>query len=426
MGLAILAASLVLTAVSPGLGLKVQPAPGALVTPRAQPLLQAQVKSAAAVTARVALLDARGRALARSGAVALRAQRTRTVDLRLTALGETTLGRCGRARLTLVATAPTGEARFRTRAVRDAVRCAPLRWPPPPLAHPQRITLASGFSNVRLQSGRDYVLRLPRGRKLGGAFIEGGHNVVVIGGRISLPADAATDQQRRGLYFKHQTGTVHVEGVSIDGFEGEGDGIAIDAPEAIVQLENVRIAGLRGSQAGTHSDVVQPWGGVRQLRIDRLTGSSAFQGLQLPVSMGPIGAAYLRFVDLHALSAPSAQGGGHMLWLTNPGSCSGYTIALEQVYVVPRPGRTLANSVWPGVSDGSSCAAVDKGGSVQWPGLPVRGEVLAGSPDGGEFVPRWSVGSRYRSPGYATAGQGASVTRSLPAPASGRGAASAP
>jgi hypothetical protein len=173
-----------------------------------------------------------------------------------------------------------------------------------------------------------------------------------------------------------------------------------------VQIQNVRVAELWGSDEGIHADVLQPWGGVRELRVDRLTGTSHFQGLILPVELAPIGSAFIRFTNLRALT-PSARAlaerrtGGHMLWLTKPGSCAGYPLALERVYIAPRSGRTLETSVWPQPGDGSPCTAVAAGGAVRWPGLPVRGEVRKGAARGGDYVPQWSVGERYRSPGYA-------------------------
>jgi hypothetical protein len=392
-----------------------------LESPREHPRVLARVRSGASTRVTLRLLGADGRTLARTRELPLRAGRARTVALALRGEGARRLGVCRVALLRLLARTRggrTGRTSARTRL--DPLRCGPLRWPPPELDEPTTIRLGTGFSDLRLEPGRDYVLRLPRGRKLGGAFIEGGRNVVVIGGWISLPRDTTSDRQRRALYFKGQTGTVHVEGVLIDGSAGgQGDGIAINAPRAAVQIENTRIVGLHGSEASTHADVVQPWGGVHALRIDRLTGSSAFQGLQLPVALGPIGSALVRYADLRALPAAPGRGGGHMLWLTPPHACGdGYPVALEQVWIAARPGRALANTVWPGVADGSACAGEREPDGVGWPRLPVRGVVRGGAPPGGDFVPRWSVGAGYRSPGYAAADTAAAA----PQPPSALGA----
>ena len=381
-------------------------APGALVTPRQEPNLRLRLSGAEDARVRVRLVGRDGTVLAGSRLLRLRG-RPQSAPLRLSPSGRHVLGRCGRSRLTLVVREDGGSVRRRgLTTVRDPVRCGPLHWAPPALDEPRTIHLGQGFTQLSLDPGRDYVLRLPATRKLGGTFVEGGRNVVVRGGRVSLPTGTTRDEERRALYFKNQTGTVHVEGVLIDGSGGgEGDAIALSAPAAAVQIENVRVDGLLGSDRGAHADVVQPWGGVRELRIDRLTGVSRFQGLVLPPESAPIGAADIRYANLVAVT-PTATAlaqprtGGHMLWLTQPGSCAGYPVGLDRVYVVPRPGRTIATSVWPQVGDGSPCAAVQEGDSVRWPGLAVRGEVRAGAPAGGDFVPRANVGLGYHSPGY--------------------------
>ena len=161
-----------------------------------------------------------------------------------------------------------------------------LRWPPPRLVDPATIKLPStGYTESQLDPDRDYIVDLPARDKRGGVTLIGGHNVVIVGGHITVPRSAQPeDRFRRALYIKDATGTVHVEGVVLDSAPGAvWDGIDIAAPEATVQLENVRVDGVRGSLAGYHGDVVQPWGGVRALRVDRLSASSDYQGLTIPI-----------------------------------------------------------------------------------------------------------------------------------------------
>ncbi len=229
---------------------------------------------------------------------------------------------------------------------------------------------------------------------------------MIIGGVISLDkqvADGETAASRRAIYIKGATGTVHIEGVLIEDPEGaEFDGVDIDAPNATVELEDLRIVGLRGGLNTFHANVVQPWGGVADLRVDRLTGSSNYQGLSLGEDLGPIGEAQLSNIDLTATTDPVVDGGGHMLWLTSgTDSCAGYPTTLENVFVQPRPGRSVANSVWPSADAGLTCDATG-GSTATWPALPVAGSVQAGPPPGGSFVPESMVGAHYLSPGYET------------------------
>jgi hypothetical protein len=275
-----------------------------------------------------------------------------------------------------------------------------LAWAPPALDDPQEVRVPDDVDTVHLDDGRDYVLRLPKHKRIGGLLVDGGRNVVLIGGRVTIPTSASTDQEHKALAFIEQTGTVHVEGVSIDGSAGgQGDGISISAPDATFQLENLRIAGLRGSESGIHADIVQPWGGARELRVDRLSGSSRYQGLQIPIDNGGIGRATLRNVDLQAL--PNASGsGGHMLWTILGEDCSAYPIRLRAVYVLPRAGRSFATSVWPEARRGRACAGRRRGGTIDWPQLPIDGAVRRGRPPHGAFVPPRAAGVGYRSPGY--------------------------
>ena len=61
------------------------------------------------------------------------------------------------------------------------------------------------------------------------------------------------------------------------------------SPDSIVQIENVRVDGVFGFNNQFHADVVQPYGGVKDLRIDKLTGYSAYQGLTIGRDRGAIG-----------------------------------------------------------------------------------------------------------------------------------------
>ena len=113
--------------------------------------------------------------------------------------------------------------------------------------------------------------------------MKGGRNVVLIGGHITVPPGATSQAQQRAIYIKDPTGTVHIEGVKIDNSGGsQFDGIAVAAPLATLQLENLRITGISGSLKTLHADIFQPWGGAKEIRIDHLTGTSDYQGLQIP------------------------------------------------------------------------------------------------------------------------------------------------
>jgi hypothetical protein len=290
--------------------------------------------------------------------------------------------------LTSAVTAPTGA----------------LRWAPPTLVEPKTITLGTGYTHTTLLTNRDYIVKLPATKKVGGTWIDGGHNVVIVGGYITVPqgSSSASANETTALSIKGATGTVHVEGVLIDGSGGgEFDGVTINAPEATVQLENLRIIGVRGGYEHVHADVLQPWGGVKDLRIDRLTGRSNYQGLTLKPDLGAIGSAEFEEIDVTATTEGTVDRGGHMLWLTRGvDSCVTYPMTLSNVFVTPRPGKQLSGAVWPQKDFKLACPGSGTKSSIGWPALPVLGSAQLGPPPTGNYVPAGVAGVSYLSPGY--------------------------
>lgn len=281
-----------------------------------------------------------------------------------------------------------------------------LRWAPPHLDDPVTVRLGDGYTTTKLPPDQDARIELPDTVKRGGVTIEGGHDVVIVGGQIAIPPGTPPGNEnnrfRTGVYVKGATGTVHLEGLRLSaGREVEWDAVDIAAPEAIVQLENVRADRLHGSLDGFHADVIQPWGGVRNLRVDRLTASSDYQGVTIPVDAGPIGRAELVNVNIQGLGDGSG-GGGHLLWLTSgTAECNAYPVQLRSFYVEPRPEAKFSKSTWPQAGHPPACGARVHRGTISWPLLPsVTGAVLRGRPPRGAFVPVGVAGLGYSSPGY--------------------------
>jgi hypothetical protein len=277
-----------------------------------------------------------------------------------------------------------------------------LHWAPPQLEKPITIQIGQGYTSKNLKADRDYIIKLPAEKQVGGVALKGGRNIVMIGGYITVPPGAANQSQQRAIYIKDSKGTVHIEGVKIDNWDGsEFDGIAVAAPDAIIQIQNCRITELTGSQKTLHADILQPWGGAKEIRIDRLTGTSDYQGFQIPPDNALIGRAELRNINLGHILPPKGRP-GFLLWLTKgTKTCDTYPMVLENFYVEARKGETVGQSVWPPVGatvDG--CAAIEKDNAVSWPNLPVKGFVKLGPPPEGDFVPENIAGVTYVSPGY--------------------------
>ena len=216
-----------------------------------------------------------------------------------------------------------------------------LSWAPPELTDP--ITVFVGADDVvGMDDGQDYRVVFPSTPVDHGVVLSGGRNVVIVGGEISIPwqGDDPPIYKRRALLIRGQTGVVHIEGLLITG-EDVSEGINIDAPDAIVQLQNVRIENLHARDqvnfSDNHPDVIQAWGGVGELRVDRLTGETDYQGIFLKEDFGPIGPITLRRV--HIVGGPTAR---YLYW-----NDDNFDITIDRAYVSPAAGRSLKSTLWP-------------------------------------------------------------------------------
>ncbi len=282
-----------------------------------------------------------------------------------------------------------------TASTTTAVAVSPkLRWPAPALTAPTTIAVAQGDQSLTLDKTKDYILNLGGTVHQGALWINGGRNVVVKGGTIALPASST---RNTAMSIANSVGTVHVEGVLFDGSAREMDAVQITAPAATVQLENIRAVGIAGTFATNHSDVVQPWGGVAKLRIDRLTADSNYQGIFTRPDQGAIGSVEIQNVDMAFNNAKATSSGGYLLWMTT--GCDMAPTVLSNVYITPRLGTSLGSAVWPATND-ASCPSKLVGNTVTFPKLPVTGGVIGGAPPAGAFVPAGKAGIGYVSPGY--------------------------
>jgi hypothetical protein len=277
----------------------------------------------------------------------------------------------------------------------------PLSWAPPAgyERYPVKQVTAAGSLNTVDGGGGDVVIQLSASHAVGPVVITNCRNAVLIGGRIDvLPSSQVGGSDQRGIYVRNCTGTVHIEGVLINGAVSgaESDGIAVSAPNAVLQIQNVRVDGMQGGMSGNHADVFQPWGGVREFRIDRLSGSTNYQGLHIGVDLGPIGRGTIRNTDIASSEVGPIDKGGQFLWM----DCNAYPMTLDNVYVAGRSGRAFGTSIWPQTDD-ASCPAVVAAGTASWPRYSsLVGSVHDGRPSSGDFVPAGSVGLGYSSPGY--------------------------
>jgi hypothetical protein len=355
-----------------------------------------------------------------------------------------------------------------------------LRWVPPERWREYEVLeLPRTGGRLRLQPEVDY--RLSSDRTIVGPLeIIGGRDIVWVGGEIIV--DRVADEDRAvGLLLRDDDDsverTVHIEGLLIGG-RALNDGINVDAPSAIVQVQNVHVSlvGFDGAddRDGTgsydgvgrnHPDVLQVYGGHRELRVDGLTATSAYQGLFLKVDHpdGGRGTVRLRRVDVRAVEISGDDGieyAGNRMYFWDAQTVGDQFIDGGTVWVRhhPRAGKVASapndregsGGWWHGAyrDDGDLVAEPPPGDAVPtdaverlssgdtvveprtgvdrhghyawWPESAsddrsnVRdaigdapGRIHLGTPPDGSYVPRSSVGLEYRSPGYAEDARGA-------------------
>jgi hypothetical protein len=284
-----------------------------------------------------------------------------------------------------------------------------LRWAPPTLSNPVTISVSNANRRLFLDDTRDYRLNIvePLKREL---WIEGGRNVVVIGGHITIDQlgtqSSYQDNTAVKVRYGNPSGTVHLEGLLIDGpYVNDGIGIATARN---VQIENVRVERAYDMIKNGHADCVQIQQGVGALRMDRFTCSTGRQGVYLGDLDGPIGSADLRHVNMYA------AGGNHLFFQVRPL----YPVAISEMWLAIAPGFSPYASfgywVFPqldgrtlrGDYDRSRRAIVGRHGQRLWfVGSNIRGVVRKGRPRAGDMVPAAVAGSGYSSPGYVASKQ---------------------
>jgi hypothetical protein len=290
-------------------------------------------------------------------------------------------------------------------------------FPRPVLTDPIQVTARVSADRLRLSADRDYIIVLPAVKKKGVLEIIGGRNIWVIGGYLSVSASGPN------IIIADGPGSidgrvVHLEGVLINASSGApSDGIRIKAPTAIIQIVNSRIVGLLGSSSGFHADVIQPFDGVKALRIDGFTASSHYNNLYLRRENDPLGpeigevsiyntnifgywngsqsapAETLRAISIGTQPIPPSD-------VTSPTNCElTAPVVLREVYIQPARKRA-GQFVYPhDRMQASGCPAVASpdGLTLGWPGLGtyVDGVATVGPPPNGDFVRAADVGLNY-------------------------------
>lgn len=312
------------------------------------------------------------------------------------------------------------------------VRPPALAWAPPQLKNPRVITLCNcniqgGEIIVALHAGQDYILRDPV-VLTHSVVIEGGHNIIWIGGLVRPSSGPAIGIQM-GQGAGAGGGTVHLEGIYLDGIRGfltdgiEGGewnnmGVPMGTKaDATLQIENVRIDGLSGDSSIEHQDCIQQYGGWRELRVDHFTCQTLYQGFTLPWEDSSVGGVLsdwdLRNANLRDAANSTGDGMQTLIHFGDlgPGVFNAVshqqTGHLENVYLRASQ-KSLDQETYPNSGTASASrdgtlvhATVRADGTITWSATwAVSGRVTPGSPPAGDYVPFGVAGLSYISPGY--------------------------
>jgi hypothetical protein len=298
-----------------------------------------------------------------------------------------------------------------------------LTWAPPSgwENYTNLTSIVGSGGQFNLNNSIDYKLV---GYNGGGLRLNGGRNVVIMGSVFTVNTGWLPGGDNCGLCIGDNGTTtsgriVHVEGSKFTGSQ-LGDGMQIFDGNAIVQVENDYDVLTHGSTSGVHGDIIQPWGGVKELRIDGFTGYTTCQGgmwkrdLGSPAYNGPI---HLRRVNFRDTSNGSDC--GYISWVSGSKNSNIFTDGLNGFWIQQASGRAFGKSIWYDVDDSTASnrpvISSDANGTFatypnlngalgtklwkNWDGTD-GGQIRQGVPPQGDFVPAGSVGLGYVSPGY--------------------------
>jgi hypothetical protein len=275
-----------------------------------------------------------------------------------------------------------------------------LTWAPPVLTAPVTYHVSGdGPGTITAPAGQDSIVvwDSPTHKRI---RFSGGRHWVVRGGEVNNDKPWTNLDDQAGVQFEKATGTVFIEGLYIHGAYGtDGIRIGTGGSAMTVIVQNSRIVERLAGPTVYHADVIQPYGGVKELKVDRMTGSSDFQGQMWKQEPGTVfGPSDFRRVN-YVAATPEIQSMINLV-MTSPTQ----PVTLTEVYNQPDPLFVSGNFCRVNFPSTLATCLVDGLGRkyVTWTGTPitVNGRVTQGLPPGGDFVPSGVAGLAYVSPGY--------------------------
>lgn len=266
-----------------------------------------------------------------------------------------------------------------------------MKWAFPEMDNPTIIDLSKtgGQTNWSFSSTQDVIFigsDTPRTSQL---KIDGGRNVVVLGGEFAPVGDSKSAT----IQIQNVTKAIHVEGVHIDSKNAAQDGIAVSgagSSQPTVTVQNSVIENIHGTQSGVHGDVFQTWGPVGDMRFYNITGDTSYQGFFISPQYSP-GHKSADFENVN-ISYNGGSGYTYQYWFLDGSNQTPYPVTLKNVYATERDGQNAVDaSVWPKAGMG----AVRTGDQITFQGLPYTGAITVGEP-AKDFATTTNTGANFK------------------------------
>jgi chitodextrinase len=267
-----------------------------------------------------------------------------------------------------------------------------LKWPRPTLINPITVQASNSNRVLNFNDGQDYIVRLPSTplTARGGLVLDGGRNVVVVGGEIrqdTLHSSGEGVDLQYGIYAMGQTGTLHIEGVWVHG-QGIGQALVLgEGSGATVQVQNSRLESLH-PVGDIHTDAIQSWAGPSVFRVYNVSLRSAGLSLQMqPREFGFTGALNWHYERIDMAQLTPAAPALNKSWGGTAGNYPWWSEYHQDLWLSPHP----QNSYPVHCNWSPNTACWNPGGGTNVSG----GNLTIGTPPGGDFVPASRVGLSY-------------------------------
>jgi len=285
----------------------------------------------------------------------------------------------------------------------------------PRLSNPTIVNIpTSDGIRIRLDADEDARLVWPDAPVQGGpVLIEGGRNVVSVGGYIT---NGATNDGTIIVQSPHRDSHYYFEGLHVDVNEQITDIFAFRNQNGVqysTTIMNSRLGTPDYIGSGFHGDVVQIQNGSGRggidLAVENVTASAEVQAFFLPDRATGTVRVDMENVNTSFADPYTGSNRGVLYWFNNDTSRNEpYPVELDNVYAE-------TDVPWEAVTPQRRHGAIYNDDSVSFSrGSQIDGEVFLGRPATGDFAPANRVGLNYDPAFFGSSG---GTTAAAPAPA---------